>query len=87
LTNDENAPIKIKTIDANYSIWSNDEYGPGFGSGDISIEDEADTSMKNYADLGGTYKHPKYLYQTKEAEKFLAGSFKFQLAEIEVYQK
>ena len=87
LTNGENAPMKIKTIDANYSIWSNDEYGPGFGSGDISIEDEADTSMKNYADLGGTYKHPKYLYQTKEAEKFLAGSFNFQLAEIEVYQK
>ena len=43
LTNGKIAPMKIKTIDAIYSIWSNDEYGPGFGSGDISIVDNPDT--------------------------------------------
>jgi hypothetical protein len=43
--------------------------------------------MDSYSSLGGTYKHPKYEYGTNEARTFLAGSFKFQLDEIEVYQK
>jgi hypothetical protein len=37
--------------------------------------------------LGWTYKHPQYAYGTNEAQSFLAGSFNFQLDEIEVYQK
>ncbi len=37
--------------------------------------------------LGLDYLHPQYAQGTNEAETFLAGSYKFQLDEIEVYQK
>ena len=43
--------------------------------------------MKSYSDLGYSYKHPQYEDGTNEASTFLAGSHKFQLDEIEVYQK
>jgi hypothetical protein len=37
--------------------------------------------------MGWTYSHPQYTYETNEAFTFLAGSFEFQLGEIEVYHK
>jgi hypothetical protein len=37
--------------------------------------------------LGYTYKNPQYAYGTDEAKTFLAGSYNFQLDEIDVYQK
>ena len=40
-----------------------------------------------YGYLGKSYKHPQYEEGTNEAKTFLAGSHKFQLAEIEVYKK
>ena len=43
--------------------------------------------MDSFSNLGWTYKHPQYAYGTNEAKSFLAGSHKFQLDEIEVYQK
>jgi hypothetical protein len=43
--------------------------------------------MDSYSELGFTYSHPQYAQGTDEAEKFLAGSFNFQLDEIEIYQK
>ncbi len=64
------------------------KFGPIFGSGDdICIADNANTTRKNYSRLGHTYKHPQYGFETNEAKKFLAGSNRFQLDEIEVYQK
>ena len=43
--------------------------------------------MDCYSNLGYTYKHPHYACGTNEARTFLAGSFNFQLDEIEVYQR
>jgi hypothetical protein len=43
--------------------------------------------MDSYSNLGKCYKHPQYAQGTSEAKTFLAGSYKFQLDEIEVYQK
>ncbi len=43
--------------------------------------------MNSFSDLGSDYRHPQYTKGTKEAKTFLAGSNKFQLAEIEVYEK
>ena len=50
--------------------------------------------MDSYSNLGFTYINPKYSNEQNEAgngaedvTSFLAGSLKFQLAEIEVYQK
>jgi hypothetical protein len=43
--------------------------------------------MNSRSNLGFTYSHPQYEYGTNEAQTFLAGSYQFQLDEIEVYQK
>jgi hypothetical protein len=43
--------------------------------------------MCNYSDLGYSHKHAQYENDTIEAQSFLAGSYEFQLAEIEVFQK
>jgi hypothetical protein len=90
LTNKDNKPVKMK-IDLDeheYAIRCYPEYGPTFGGGhDICIANKANTTMESYSDLGCTYKHPQYAYETDEAQSFLAGSYSFQLDEIEVYQK
>ena len=90
LTNKENQPIKMK-IDPNkheYAIGCHSEYGPIFGGGhDICIANNANTTTDSFSYLGYSYKHPQYEYETNEAQTFLAGSFNFQLDEIEVYEK
>ena len=88
LTNKDNRPLKIK-IDSNrhkYAICCNSSFGPKFGD-DIHIANNANSTMDSFSNLGSTYKHPQYAYGTNEAATFLAGSFEFQLDEIEVYQK
>ena len=61
---------------------------PTFGCGfDIFIANNAHTSMESCSNLGSTYKHSDYDLGTHEAKSFLAGSYKFQLSEIEVYFK
>jgi hypothetical protein len=90
LTNKDNRPVKMK-IDPKrhkYAIYCYPNDGPTFGGGhDIYIADNANTKMDNNSHLGFSYKHPQYAQGTNEAEKFLAGSHKFQLDEIEVYEK
>jgi hypothetical protein len=89
LTNKDNTPLKMK-IDSNehkYAIRCHPKFGPIFGSGDdIFIADNANISKSNYSRLGHSYKHPQYAFGTNEAKTFLAGSNRFQLDEIEVYQ-
>jgi hypothetical protein len=88
LTNKDNQPVKMK-IGPNqhkYAIWCNSECGPSFGV-DIIIANNADTTTNSYSDLGFTCKHPQYAFGTNEAQSFSAGSYEFQLDEIEVYQK
>ena len=84
----ENQPIKMKTNDPVYSIFCSSEFGPSFGVGDMTISNNANVKDNdNLANLGTNYKHPQYDFESKEAQSFLAGSFRFQLSEIEVYQK
>jgi hypothetical protein len=88
LTNKDNKPLKMKVNQERHheAICCNSSLGPTFGSGhDIRIANNANSTM--YSNLGLTYKHPQYSYFTYQAETFLAGSIKFQLDEIEVYQK
>jgi hypothetical protein len=92
LTNKQRKPCKIN-IEANkyhYAILCNSGYGPIFGGNngtDICICSNANTKADSYSNLGYAFKHPQYAYGTEEAYSFLAGSYYFQLSEIEVYIK
>jgi hypothetical protein len=88
LTNKDNKPVK-KKIDPNeneYAIICDFEYGPTFGS-DIKIDNNANSSINSSSNLEKSYRHPQYSFGTKEASIFMAGSYEFQLDQIEVYQK
>ena len=70
------------------SIRCNPEFGPTFGIGnDNLIENNSNTTMDSYSNLRKAYSHPQYAHGTSEAQTFLAGLYKFQLDEIEVFQK
>jgi hypothetical protein len=88
LTNRANKSIKmkIKLNEHHRAIDCDARDGPTFGC-DIFIADNANTTNESHSNLGFTYKHPQYTLGTIEAQSFLAGSFHFQLDEIEVYQK
>ncbi len=55
--------------------------------GDIYICDKANKNANSYSDLGYAYKHPRYAHKSRGAREFSAGAHKFQLSEIEVYQR
>ena len=88
LTNGDNEPVKMKIgpYKHEYAIFCDSDDGPTFGD-DITIVNNANTTMDSYSDLGCAYKHPQYAFETNEAKTFLAGSYKFQLSEIEIYKK
>ena len=80
--------MKIKTNYHQSAIRCHSEYGPTFGGGhDIHIANNANPTMIRYSKLCFSYKHPQYEFETNEADTFLAGSNKFQLADIEVYER
>ena len=84
LTNKDNQPFKMRQINTNKSIFCMSGYGPTFGGGhDIHIANNANTTMGSYSNLGIGYQHP----QPSQGQSYLAGSYKFQLSEIEVYEK
>jgi hypothetical protein len=87
ITNKDNTPLKMKVEpdEHQYAIYCHFECGPTFGE-DIIIENNANKTMDSYSRLGSNYSHPQYEYKTNEAQTFLAGSYQFQLDEIEVYQ-
>ena len=88
LTNKENRPCKMKTTRSDFAIGCSALFGPRFGAfGDICILNEANVAPGSWSNLGWTYAHPRYVFGTKEAREFLAGSYNFQLSEIEIYQK
>jgi hypothetical protein len=69
-----------------YAIYCHSSCGPSFGY-DITIFNNANTTMDGCSNLGNTYSHPQYACGTNEARTFLGGSYRFQLDKIEVYQK
>ena len=79
--------MKIRPNRLQTSIYCHSSFGPIFGGGhDICILYNSDATCDNHSMLGWTYKHAKYLVGTNGAQSFLAGSCKFELSEIEVYQ-
>jgi hypothetical protein len=86
LINKLNKPLKIESFN-NYSICCNSSYGPVFGAYDLSIANNSNTNTTSSSNLGLSYTHPDYAFESNEAKSFLAGSYKFQVSEIEVYTK
>jgi hypothetical protein len=78
--------MKINPNQHKWAILCYSGYGPMFGE-DIRIANNANTTWGSYSNLGYSYSHPQYSYKSNESQAFLAGSNKFQLDEIEVYQK
>jgi hypothetical protein len=85
LTNKLNEPIKIKWS-KNYGIYCSNSYGPTFGI-DLSVGNKSNINTKSSSNLGLSYTHPNYTYGSNEAQSFLAGSYNFQVSEMEVYTK
>jgi hypothetical protein len=84
LTNKDNKPCKMRQINTAQSIYCGSGYGPTFGGGhDIFICNAANTIAGSTSNLGQSYQHP----QPSQGQSYLAGSFQFQLSEIEVYEK
>ena len=86
------APVKL-TQQGKYSnsrsnsIYSCSSYGPTFGGGhDIYIASYASSNVNSYSGLGHTYSPPSgHRYGSSFAYSFLAGSYKFQPDEVEVF--
>ena len=89
LVNQDQKPIKLNYDEADgYSIYCGSTFGPIFGGGnDFRIESDSNINKKSRSNLGCSYKHPLYLYQSKEAQNFLAGTYNFSVGEIEVYRR
>ena len=85
LTNYENSSLVAKVNPSgSYALYFDSICGPGFGL-DIRIADLSNVNTGSFAEFGLDYPF-KYAYGTPEARNFLAGTFNFLTAEIEVYQ-
>jgi hypothetical protein len=90
LTNKDNAPCKmnIGPNQSQYAIYGGPQFGPTFGfRSDIYIRNNPNTEKNSFSELGNSYNHPRYTKGSNELLGFLAGSYRFQLSEIEVYHK
>jgi len=91
--NKPNTLVIIKSSNGNVfggyteKSWSNiDSISIGANS-DLGIADKPNLKPVSWSNLGHFYVHPEYEYESDRAESFLAGSFEFQVSEIEVYTK
>ena len=69
------------------SIYGCHNRGPAFGGGhDIYIASYASSNKNSYSNLGHTYSPPSgHSYASSFTRSFLAGSYKFQPDEVEVF--
>ncbi len=69
------------------AIDCDSSFGPIFGSGglDFCIASSSNSNQDSESEFGNSYKHPDYPEDTEKANSILAGSFKFQTLEIEVF--
>jgi hypothetical protein len=87
LINQDSEPLKMKCISSDEAIYCSTKYGPNFGNMDIKISSESNENTQSCSNIGYSYEHPDYNYDSNEAQLFLAGSNEFQVLEIEVYTR
>ena len=88
LINKENRPLLFEhTSSNNNSICLSSSFGPVFGGYyDLFICDNSNENTFSFSNLGSTYTHPEYSYGSEKAKTILAGTYNFQVQEIEVFQ-
>ncbi len=78
---------KFNVEDPENAINSGASYGPTFGYYDINVSDNSNQNEDSYSYLGNCYQLPNSLiFGSQEAKSYLAGSYNWQITEIEVYQ-
>jgi len=91
LINKKEDPFKvIVSNEGKYAIYGSANYGPVFGGDDKYVRDLGIfglTDERNYSKFGYSYQHERYPKDTVKADSILAGSFNFQVQEIEVFVK
>lgn len=89
LINANNHPIKVN-IDPNesqFAIGCDESEGPIFGEGhDIYIANNCHVQMQNYSNFPYSYKCPNVMVQPSKDKSLLAGSYYFNVSNIEVYK-
>ena len=83
-------PVKlnIRPEKTDKALRQDPQSGPIFGENDLYIGDKADQSAVSFSDLGRAYELPNNPLGagTLDARKFFAGSYKFVVDDIEVFQ-
>ena len=87
LLNKEEEPMVMKCIDPTRAIFCSTDNGPVFGRRDLVLRSNSNLSVESYSNLGSSFKHPTHVFQSNEARNFLAGTYKFQTVEMEVFCK
>ena len=83
-------PVKlnIRPEKTDKALRQDPQSGPIFGENDLYIGDKADQSAVSFSDLGRAYELPNNPSGagTLDARKFFAGSYRFIVDDIEVFQ-
>lgn len=87
LVNKENTPqLLARILESSSTIFCDPTNGPVFGAGhDLFICSKSNSINSSSSNLGSSFKHLNYDYNSNEARAFLAGSFNFTTIDIEVY--
>jgi hypothetical protein len=92
LINKENKPFKAKFSKNNNQLATDSRAsaGPTFGIlyfSDIYVASYSNKNKQSYSDFGNAFSHPDYQPGSPKSKSILAGSFKFQTVDIEVFTK
>jgi len=69
-----------------YSIYKANDRCATFGGGhDILVYQNATANNTSYTNLGHSYSHPTFQYNSTEAKTFFCGSYNFTPSEVEVF--
>lgn len=73
----------MSTVQPRYASYNARSYGPTFGGHDLYLANQCNRNKNSFTNLGHSYKPPSNY--GGNARTLLAGSFKFQCTEYEVY--
>ena len=87
LINKYSEPIKIKCSQPKTAIYCSPNYGPAFGGDDLYLTGDSDKNLSSFSNLGHSFRHPTFDYNSLEAKLFLTGAYNFQINQIEVFRQ